>query len=79
MRSVAWKKVKEKMFKEEGGNSGTKKSRPAATPADLKTWADKTSEKLTGIDPSAWSDVEKTDFAASLTELKKTILALLKK
>jgi ParB family chromosome partitioning protein len=77
--TTAWKKVKEKMSREEGGNSGMKKLRPAATPAELKTWVDKISEKLAGIDPSAWSDVEKADFAASLTDLKKTILALLKK
>jgi hypothetical protein len=37
------------------------------------------SRVIAGIDPSAWSDVEKADFAASLTDLKKTILALLKK
>ncbi|MFH0730650.1 MAG: hypothetical protein V2B19_30430, partial [Pseudomonadota bacterium] len=77
--TTAWKKIKEKMAKGEGGNGGMKKPRPAATPAELKTWVDKTSEKLAGIDPSAWSDVEKADFAASLTDLKKTILALLKK
>jgi ParB family chromosome partitioning protein len=75
---TAWKKYEEKLKKEESG-SGQKKSRPAATPADLKTLVDKTSEKLAGVDPSGWSDAEKTDFTASLTELKKTILALLKK
>jgi ParB family chromosome partitioning protein len=52
---------------------------PLYTPAELKTWVDKTNGKLNGIDPSAWSDVEKADFAASLTDLKKTILTLLKK
>uniref|UniRef100_UPI00054F38B3 hypothetical protein n=1 Tax=Desulfatirhabdium butyrativorans TaxID=340467 RepID=UPI00054F38B3 len=60
---TAWKKLKEKMAKEESGQKGQKKSRPAATPSDLKDWVDKTNEKL----------------AAPLTELKKTILALVKK
>ncbi len=75
---TAWKKYKEKLTKEESGSS-KKKPRLAATPADMKTWVDKTNEKLAGIDPSGWSDAEKADFAASLTDLKKTILALLKK
>jgi ParB family chromosome partitioning protein len=77
--TTAWKKLKEKMAREESGQKGQKKSRPAATPSDLKDWVDKTKEKLAAIDPSAWSDAEKADFAAALTELKKTILTLVKK
>ena len=77
--TTAWKKLKEKMAKEEIGQKGQKKSRPAATPSDLKDWVDQTKEKLAAIDPSAWSDAEKADFTASLTELKKTILTLVKK
>ena len=77
--TTAWKKLKEKMGKEESGQKGQKKSKPAAPPSDLKDWVDKTKEKLAAIDPSAWSDAEKADFVASLTELKKTILTLVKK
>ncbi|WP_051328268.1 ParB/RepB/Spo0J family partition protein [Desulfatirhabdium butyrativorans] len=76
---TAWKKLKEKLVKEESGQKRQKKSKPAATPSDLKDWIDKTNERLAAIDPSAWSDAEKADFVASLTNLKKTILALVKK
>ncbi|WP_051328263.1 ParB/RepB/Spo0J family partition protein [Desulfatirhabdium butyrativorans] len=76
---TAWKKFKEKMAKEDRGQKGQRKSRPAATPSDFKDWVEKANEKLGGIDPSSWSDAEKADFSAALTELKKTILALLKK
>jgi hypothetical protein len=39
----------------------------------------KTNAKLTAIDPAAWTEEEKTAFATALGELKKTILALMKK
>jgi hypothetical protein len=41
-------------------------------------WVDKTNAKLAALDPAAWTAEEITAFAASLGELKKTILALLK-
>ena len=44
--TTAWKKLKEKMAKEESGQKSQKKSRPATTPSDLKDWVDKTKEKL---------------------------------
>jgi ParB family chromosome partitioning protein len=43
-----------------------------------REWVDKTNAKLAAIDPAAWTAEEITAFAASLGELKKTILALLK-
>ena len=75
---TAWKKLKEKAAKEESG-SGKRKPRIAATPAELMDWVGKANARLSGLDPSAWSDEEKTGLTASLNELKKTILALLKK
>jgi len=73
---TAWNKVKEKQAKEEAG--GQRKERTAPTPAAHRDWVDKTNAKLTAIDPAAWTEEEKTAFAAALGELKKTILALLK-
>ena len=35
-------------------------------------------QDLTAVDPAAWTEEEKTAFAAALGELKKTILAMLK-
>jgi len=73
---TAWNKVKEKQAKEEAG--GKRKQRTAPTPWAHRDWVDKTNAKLTAIDPAAWTAEELTAFAASLGELKKTILALLK-
>jgi ParB family chromosome partitioning protein len=75
---TAWKKLKEKAAREESG-SGKKKPRISATPAEQVDWVGKANARLSGLDPSAWSDEEKTGLTASLNELKKTILALLKK
>jgi hypothetical protein len=73
---TAWNKVKEKQAKEEAGSQ--RKERTAPTPAAHREWVDKTNAKLTAIDSAAWTEEEKTAFAAALGELKKTILALLK-
>jgi ParB family chromosome partitioning protein len=73
---TAWNKVKEKLAKEAAG--GQRKQRTAPTPAAHREWVDKTNAKLTAIDPAAWTVEEKTAFATALTDLKKTILALLK-
>ncbi|MCX5830302.1 MAG: hypothetical protein NT140_00150 [Deltaproteobacteria bacterium] len=62
---TAWNKVKEKQAKEAAG--GQRQARTALTPDAHREWIDKTNAKLAAIDP-----------AASLGELKKTILALLK-
>ena len=75
---TAWKKLKEKAARAESG-SGKKKPRPAATPAELTDWVGKANARLSVLDPSVWSDEEKAGLVASLTDLKKTILALLKK
>ena len=75
---TAWKKLKEKAAREESG-SGKRKPRPAATPAELMDWVGKANVRLSGLDSSVWSDEEKAGLTASLNELKKTILALLKK
>lgn len=56
---TAWKKLKEKLAKEESGQMTQQKSKSAATPSDLKDWIDKTNERLAAIDPTAWSDAEK--------------------
>lgn len=73
---TAWNKVKEKQAKEEAG--GQRKERTVPTPEAQREWVDKTNAKLAAIDSAAWTEEEKTAFAASLGELKKTILALLK-
>ncbi|MDA8125889.1 MAG: ParB/RepB/Spo0J family partition protein [Deltaproteobacteria bacterium] len=73
---TAWNKVKEKQAKEEAG--GQRKERTALTPAAQCEWVDKANVKLAAIDSAAWTEEEQTAFAASLGELKKTILALLK-
>jgi ParB family chromosome partitioning protein len=73
---TAWNKVKEKQAKEAAG--GQRQARTALTPDAHREWVDKTNAKLAAIDPAAWTAEEITAFAASLTELKKTILALLK-
>jgi ParB family chromosome partitioning protein len=73
---TAWNKVKEKQAKEESG--GPRKERIAPTPEAHREWVDKTNAKLAAIDSAAWTEEEKTAFAASLGELKKTIQALLK-
>ncbi len=73
---TAWNKIKEKQAKEELGSQ--RKERVAPTPEAQCEWVDKTNAKLTAIDPTAWTAEEKTAFAASLGELKKTVLALLK-
>jgi ParB family chromosome partitioning protein len=79
---TAWNKVKEKQAKEAAGRIRGQISnlspKAAPTPAAHREWVDKTNAKLTAIDPAAWTEEEKTAFAASLGELKKTILALLK-
>jgi hypothetical protein len=54
------------------------KARTALTPDAHREWVDKANAKLAAIDPAAWTAEEITAFAASLGELKKTILALLK-
>jgi hypothetical protein len=41
-------------------------------------WLNKANTKLTAVDPAAWTADEKTAFDTALTDLKKTILALLK-
>jgi ParB family chromosome partitioning protein len=74
---TAWNKVKEKQAKEEAG--GLRRERTAPTPAAHREWVDKTNAKLAALDPAAWTEEEKAAFIASLNELKKTILALLKK
>ena len=73
---TAWNKVKEKQAKEAAG--GQRQARTALTPDAHREWIDKTNAKLATIDPAAWTAEEITAFAASLTGLKKTILALLK-
>ncbi|MCX5830307.1 MAG: ParB/RepB/Spo0J family partition protein [Deltaproteobacteria bacterium] len=73
---TAWNKIKEKQAKEAAG--GQRKARTALTPDAHREWIDKTNAKLAVIDPAAWTAEEVTAFAASLGELKKTILALLK-
>ncbi len=73
---TAWTKVKEKLAKEAAG--GQRKTRTAPTPDAHREWIDKTNAKLAAIDPATWTPEEITAFAASLGELKKTILALLK-
>jgi ParB family chromosome partitioning protein len=74
--TAAWTKVKEKMAKEAAG--GQRQSRTAPTPDAHRDWVNKTNAKLATIDPTTWTPEEITAFAASMTELKKTILALLK-
>jgi len=57
-----------------------------STPSSVITWIDKTNAKLETINSklttenyfATWTPEEITAFDASLTELKKTILALLK-
>ena len=73
---TAWNKVKEKLAKEAAG--GQRQPRTAPTPDVHREWVDKTNAKLAAIDPATWTAEEITAFAASLGELKKTILALLK-
>ena len=73
---TAWNKVKEKQAKEAAG--GQRQARTALTPDAHREWIDKTNAKLAVIDPAAWTAEEITAFATSLSELKKTILALLK-
>ncbi len=73
---TAWNKVKEKQAKEATGNQ--RQARTAPTPDAHRDWIDKTNTKLATIDPATWTEAEITTFAASLGELKKTILALLK-
>jgi ParB family chromosome partitioning protein len=73
---TAWNKVKEKLAKEAAG--GVRQPRTAPTPEAHCEWVDKANAKLAAIDPAAWTAEEIAAFAASLGELKKTILALLK-
>jgi len=79
---TAWNKVKEKQAKEAAGKIrgqiSNLPSKAATTPAAHREWVDKANAKLAAIDPAAWTEEEKTAFATALTELKKTILALLK-
>ena len=73
---TAWTKIKEKMAKESAG--AQRQARTAPTPDAHREWIDKANAKLATIDPATWTPEEITAFDASLTELKKTILALLK-
>jgi ParB family chromosome partitioning protein len=73
---TAWGKVKDKLKKEEAGSQ--RKERTAPTPEAQCEWVDKTNAKLAAIDSTAWTEEGKTAFTASLEELEKTILALLK-
>jgi ParB family chromosome partitioning protein len=75
---TAWNKVKEKQAKEAAGSKRITQSSALSTPDSALKWIDKTNAKLAAIDPAARTAEEITAFAASLGELKKTILALLK-
>jgi hypothetical protein len=56
-----------------------KREKIVETPDVLLEWVNKANTKLTTIDPAAWTADEKTAFDTALADLKKTILALLKK
>jgi ParB family chromosome partitioning protein len=74
---TAWTNYQEKQQKLAAGKQ--KREKIVETPDILLQWVDKANIKLTAIDPAAWTAEEKTAFATALTDLKKTILALLKK
>jgi ParB family chromosome partitioning protein len=75
---TSWNRLKEKLAKEASGDT-QRKPRPALTPEALTDWVDKANEKLFALDPATWTPEEKTAFFISITDLKKTIMALLKK
>ena len=74
---TAWTNYQEKQQKLAAGKQ--KREKIVETPDTLLQWVSKANTKLTAIDPAAWTAEEKTAFGTALTDLKKTILALLKK
>jgi len=74
---TAWNKLKEKQAKETSRPG--RRHRTASTPAAHREWVEKATAKLAALDPAAWTEDEKAALTASLGELQKTILALLKK
>jgi len=74
---TAWANYQEKQQKLAAGKQ--KREKIVETPEMLLQWVNKANAKLTAIDPAAWTEEEKTAFDTALTDLKKTILALLKK
>jgi ParB family transcriptional regulator, chromosome partitioning protein len=74
---TAWTNYQVKQEKLAAGKQ--KREKTVETPAVVLQWVSKANTKLTAIDPAAWTEEEKTAFDTALTDLKKTILALLKK
>ncbi|MFZ4441058.1 MAG: ParB/RepB/Spo0J family partition protein [Syntrophales bacterium] len=74
---TAWTNYQAKQQKLAAGKQ--KREKTVETPDVLLEWVNKANTKLTTIDPAAWTEEEKTAFDTALTDLKKTILALLKK
>jgi ParB family chromosome partitioning protein len=75
--ATAWAKYQDKQAKLAAGKQ--KRERAPAIPADVVEWVGKTNAKLTAIDPAAWTDEEKAALTEALAELKKILLALMKK
>jgi hypothetical protein len=74
---TAWANYQEKQRKLAAGKQ--KREKIVETPDVLLQWVNKANTKLIAIDPAAWTEAEKTAFDTALMDLKKTILALLKK
>jgi hypothetical protein len=75
--TTAWAKYQDKQAKLAAGKQ--KRERAPAIPADVVEWVGKTTVKLSAIEAAAWTDEEKAALTEALAELKKILLALMKK
>lgn len=74
---TAYEKYREKMRKEAEGR--TRREKTPETAEEVVQWLGKAVRRLDNLDTSAWTEEERTAFSTALTDLKITVLSLLKK